>query len=152
MAVHDGIDIGTGLVDLAVDEALNIHESPGLIDRIGIEVVFHDVRRGDDRGRLGARQEISIGRMGMTHAYMAIAVEDALVGQDAVGRDQVFDGSRVDRAARPRRGAGCLMVHANVTNVPVARGPSNNQFAGSDQACEMGAGEIDGSHASSGAA
>jgi hypothetical protein len=27
-----------------------------------------------------------------------------------------------------------LIVHANVTNVPMARGPSNNQFAGSDQA------------------
>ena len=90
--------------------------------------------------------------MGMTHAHMAIAVEDALVGQDAVGRDQVFDGGGVDRAAGSRRGAGCLIVHAIVTNLPMARGTSNSQFARSHQASDRDTGEIDGSHALSGAA
>ena len=72
---------------------------PCLIDRIGIEVVFHDVRGRDDRRRLGTGQQISVGRMGMTHADMPVAVEYALVGENAVGRDEVVDGRRVDRAA-----------------------------------------------------
>ena len=99
MAVHDGVDVGPRLVDFAVDEALDVHEPPGLIDRIGIEVVLHDVGGGDDRRRLRARQEIAVRRMGMADRHMAVAVEHALVGEDAVRRDEVLDRGGVDRAA-----------------------------------------------------
>jgi hypothetical protein len=64
---------------------------------------------------------------------MAITVEDALVGENAVGSDQVVYGCGVDRAAGSRRRAVCLIVHAFVTNVTM-EGYPNNEFARSHQA------------------
>jgi len=78
--------VGPRLVDFAVDEALGVERASLVLDRIAVEVEFHDVVCADQFGRARTRQQIAIGIAGMPHADMAPAIEYALVGENAVGR------------------------------------------------------------------
>ena len=102
MAVHDGIDVRPRLVDLAVNETLDEHAAAVLIDRIGIEVEFHDVVGGHQsrRDRAGHQVPVWVGRM--TDADMAESIHHALVSEDAAGGDEVFDDRGIDGATRSR--------------------------------------------------
>src|SRR5215831_21221414 len=97
--VDNGIDIRAYFVNFAMNVPLNVHELALLIDRVGIEVVFHDVLGRDDRRGFGARQKIAIRSTAVAHAYMAVAIEDALVGENAVGGDEIVDCGGIGRAA-----------------------------------------------------
>jgi L-ascorbate metabolism protein UlaG (beta-lactamase superfamily) len=129
------VHVGPRLVDLAVDAALEVHQPPALIDRIGIEVVLHDVVDRDHRRRQRTRQEIAVGRAGMAHAAMAVAIEHTLVGADVIRVHQVLEYRPVDRPARRRRpGADrCSVIH-NVVPVgsfsipqPYLKGPGEGK-------------------------
>src|ERR1700736_2798804 len=41
--VRDGDDVGTRLIDRAMDRPLEIHRTTARIDRVAVEIVFHDV-------------------------------------------------------------------------------------------------------------
>ena len=54
--MDDGADVAARLVDFAMDEALDVHQATLLVDRIGIEIKFHDVFGDDRRRRLGSER------------------------------------------------------------------------------------------------
>src|SRR5262249_21500784 len=100
--VDDGGDVRAHLVDLAVDEALLVGAAPPRINRLAVEVVFHDVVRG--RGRDRARHQIAIGIARIADADVAKAIENFFVRQDAVGENEIFDGDGIDAGKRARSG------------------------------------------------
>ncbi len=103
MAVHDRLDLGMGLVDLAVDKSFEVDSAARLVDRIAVAVEFHDVGGGNQAGSHAARQQEMLGDFVVTHADMAEAVDDALIIEDAIGGDEVLDQRRI-RCRRLRRG------------------------------------------------
>src|SRR5207249_4920099 len=60
-----------------------------------------DVGRGDERGGQRARHQVPARVPVVTRAHVAVAVEDVLVREDAVGGDEVLHERRV---GRPRGG------------------------------------------------
>src|SRR5438105_13705586 len=105
VAVHDRLDLGMGLVDLAVNKSLKIDGPARRVDCIAVAVEFHDVGGGNQARRHAARQEEMLGVFVVTHADMAETVDDALIIKDAIGGDEVLDQRRI-RCRRLRRG-GC---------------------------------------------
>jgi len=103
MAVHHRHHVAARLVDFTVDEPFDHAAAVLRIDRIGIEVVFHDVVRGHQDRRERARQQVAVWVARMAHAHMPIGIEHALLGENAVGGDEVLDERRVDRTGARRR-------------------------------------------------
>ena len=96
MRMHDGIDIGPRLEDLAVQVALAVHPPAARIDRLAVgDAEFEHVLGSHERGRHGAGQQEAGWVLGRAHADMAEAVEHGLVHQDPIGRDQTFDHVRI---------------------------------------------------------
>jgi len=91
MAVDDRLDIGPNLVNLAVDETLQIRGATARIDRLIVQVVFDDVLRGHQGRRSRAGNEVMLGVPGRPDTDMAESVNHALVGQDAIGENQIGD-------------------------------------------------------------
>jgi len=84
MIVHDGFHVGSCLVYLAVNEALQIHSSTFAVDRIAIEVVLHDVVSRDERRRQIAREKIAVRIAIVPNTNVPVAIDDSLVCQDMV--------------------------------------------------------------------
>ena len=59
--------------------------------------------RGDEFGRDPARHQIAIGIFVVPDGHVAPAVEQALIGENAVGSDQILDQLRVGRSCGSRR-------------------------------------------------
>ena len=97
------IHVRPRLVDLAVDEALEEHAAAALVDGIAIEIELHDVGGGDVRRRHRARHQVAVRIGRVADADMAKGVEHALIGQNAVRRDEIVDQCGIDRAARGGR-------------------------------------------------
>jgi len=75
-----------------MDKAFDIgRETLGLfrVGRLAVERVGEDVLGLDQLGRPRPRQQINIVVLGMAHADMAERIDDALVGQNVVGGDQL---------------------------------------------------------------
>ena len=89
MAVNDRQHIGANLVDLAVDETLDIRAASAGVDRVIIEIVFHDVLGRYQGRRARARDEIMSWVFRRANADMAKAVEDILICQDVVREHQI---------------------------------------------------------------
>ena len=100
MVVAHGIHVGARLEDLAMDHALGIRTRHRRHDRVGVEVVFQDVVRLDQRGRARARQEIALRVLRMAHADVAEGIQNALVGDDAVGGQRVRGAALREYRAR----------------------------------------------------
>ena len=90
MVVHHGVHVRPRLVDRAVDEALQIGRAAALVDRGAVERIFDDVVALDALGRAGAGQQIMLRIVRMPRADMAEGIDDALIGQNAVGGHQFF--------------------------------------------------------------
>ena len=99
MAVHDGVDIGPGLVDRAVNVAFEVGGRGVRIDHVRIQRAFDDVLAGHGRRGDGAGDEIAVRIAWMAERDMAETVEHALVGEDQIGGDQIVDEGRVHLAA-----------------------------------------------------
>ena len=95
-----------------MDEALEIARPAARVDGGAVEVVLHDVGRRHQLGSDRARHQVAVGGFLVTHAHMAVPVDHALVGQDAVGGDQVLDQLRVNRARRGGRRLGEHVSHS----------------------------------------
>jgi predicted DNA-binding transcriptional regulator YafY len=77
-----------------MDEAFDIRRETFRLfrlDRIAGERVGEDVLGLDQLGRARPRQQIDNVVLGMAHADMAEGIDDAFIGQDAVGGDQLVD-------------------------------------------------------------
>jgi len=101
MAVHDRLDLGMSLVDLAVDKALDIEGAPALLERVALKVKLQDVV-GHHETRRHAASEQKPGRvLSVPGADMPEAVDHALVGKDAVSGYEIFDLRPVRHLLRP---------------------------------------------------
>ncbi len=89
--IDDRVDVGTRLVDLAMEEALAIGHAATRIDRRAVEIERHDVVGGHLLGRYRFGQQVLRGILRMTGADVPEAVDHALVGQDVIGIDQIVD-------------------------------------------------------------
>ena len=106
MTVDDGIHVGPDFVDFAVNETFEGQPAAALIDRVGVEVELHDVLGGHERRRQRARHQVAVWIRRMPDAHMPGFIEHALLGQDAIGRDEVFDENWSDRSTGCRRFLG----------------------------------------------
>ncbi len=89
--VHHRADIGPRLKDAAMDRALAVHDAAALVDRVAVEVEFHDVVARHQFRAARARHEEAVGPLRMPQADMAEAVDHALVRQDPVGDHQILE-------------------------------------------------------------
>jgi len=108
VVVHYRHDVGPGLVDFAVDIALAHRLAAGVVQRPAVEVVFEDVLGLHPLRRDGVRQVIAVRILRRAQADVAIGVDHAVLGEDAVRGDQVveiFHQSAFIPAYTARRGA-----------------------------------------------
>src|SRR6266536_2662915 len=103
MAVYHRFHIRPQLVDFAVDEAFDHAAATLRINRIGVEVVFHDVAGGYQNRRERTRHQIAgwIARVADTH--VSVGIEYALFSKDTIGCDKVLDACRIDSGGGRRR-------------------------------------------------
>src|SRR5258708_13116289 len=107
MAMDHGVDVRPGAIDLRVDETLLIDRAAATIDGVAVEIEFHDVVGGDRPGRLRLGNQEMIRPRRMPHADVAVTVDDGLVREEGVGREEGLDqalGRR--RIAAPGRRLG----------------------------------------------
>ena len=97
MAVDDRHHVGTGAVDLAVDEALAGELAAAAVGRVRVEVEHHDVALLHRARRAVARDQEAIGTLVVARADVAVTVEHALVREDVVRKDEVIDELRIGR-------------------------------------------------------
>jgi hypothetical protein len=76
-----------------VDHPFGILADAGVARRLRFEVVFDEVVRRHQFGRSRARQQVAARIVGMAHADMPEGVDDAFVGDHAVGKREF--GARV---------------------------------------------------------
>src|SRR5947207_6336322 len=91
MIVNDRVHVRTRFEDLAVNEALAHRFSSPRIDRIAVEIVLHDVLRHHQFRRNRARQKVAHGIEVRAHAYVPVGVDDAVLRENSVCGDEVFD-------------------------------------------------------------
>ena len=91
MAVNDCHDVGPRLIGFAVDKAFEKQRPVLSVDRVGIEIVFHDVRRSDQSRRERTRHQITLRVVRIAHADVAEPVEHTFIGKNMVSRYKIFD-------------------------------------------------------------
>jgi len=91
MTVHHRIDFRPAAIDLAVNEPLQVQALTRGHNRATLEVEQQDVLLGDLRGSDVARQKELLRILGIAHADVAKGIDDVLVEEDVVGRDQVLN-------------------------------------------------------------
>src|SRR6266436_8385871 len=97
MAMYDRLDVGMGLVDFAVDEALDIERTTAWLESIAVEIELQDIA-GRDQARSHAAGEQKAPRVRLVpHADMSEAIDHALVREDAVGGDEIVNEVRMRR-------------------------------------------------------
>jgi hypothetical protein len=80
-----------------VNEALEIGGAAARVHRVRVEIVLHDVGRGDQLGGERARHKVAIRIVIVARADVAVAVEHVLIHEDAVRGHEVLDELRVGR-------------------------------------------------------
>ena len=91
MGVNHRVDVRPRLVDGGMDEALEIERALVVAHRLPVEPQLDDVVALDQLGRDRAGQEKVLGIAGMADADVAVGVHHILLGEDAVGDDEVLD-------------------------------------------------------------
>lgn len=89
--MHDGHDIGTGLVDFRMYVALPILATAVEADSDAIQVILQNIAACDQFGSQRTRHEESGGVLVVSDAEMTVSVEDIMIGKNPVGGDQFFD-------------------------------------------------------------
>src|SRR5437660_12448098 len=99
MAMYHRPHVRPQLVDFAMDEPFDHAAAVLRINRVGIEVVLHDIARRYQDRRARARHQITVGIIWMTDTHMSVGIEHALVRKDSIRRNKVLDERRINRAA-----------------------------------------------------
>src|SRR5258706_5313595 len=74
-----------------MDEALKVHGAAARVDRFAIPVKFENISLGDKCRRNAACQKEPVGVLIVACADVSEGVDNALVGQNAVGVNEVFN-------------------------------------------------------------
>src|SRR5262249_15954255 len=98
MAMHDGLNIRSRLVDLAVDKALDETATAIRVDRMAVQIVLDDVIGRNQRGRDRARHQVTVGRRGMSQRDVTEAIDDSVRREYAAGRGGIRDEIGRERA------------------------------------------------------
>src|SRR5437879_3986474 len=99
MAMHNGLNIGPRLVNLAMDKTLQKTGAAIRADSIAVEVVLDDVVGCDQRRRDRARHQITVGCSGMAHRNVAEAIDNPVRRKYAARRSEIRNERGGDRAA-----------------------------------------------------
>src|SRR5262245_1540771 len=91
MVVHNGLYIRARLVNFAVNEPLDVETAAPRIDRIAVEIKLENVGGGYEFGCNRTRQKIAIRIVIVSHADMTESIQNPLLGQNPVRRNQVFN-------------------------------------------------------------
>src|SRR5256886_15271287 len=110
MAVYHRLHIRPQLVDFAVNEAFDHAAATLRINRIGVEVVFHDVAGGYQNRRERARHQIAVWLARVADTHVSVGIEHAFLGKDTIGGDKVLDACRIDSGGG-RRGLRCSGIN-----------------------------------------
>src|SRR5690242_20878679 len=100
--MDDSVDIGTGPIDLAVNESLQIQRATFGIESVAIEVEFQNVGGVDQFRRDGTRQEVPVGIPSVAGTDVSVGIHYTLGRQYAIRRHQVVQQLRIGRT----RGVG----------------------------------------------
>ncbi len=98
MAMNDGLHVRPRAINRRVDKPLEVHGTAARVERLAIPVELENIAGSDKRRRNAARQKESVGVLVVTRADVAEGIHHTLVGQDAVGVDEVFDELGIGRA------------------------------------------------------
>ena len=107
MRVHHRHHVRSRLVDFAVDEALGIQcrqRQPVCVNGSAVEIEFQYVFRGDKIGRHAPRHQISVWVLVVSHRNVTPPVEQAVIGKNAIGGNQILHSFGVGRSGGSRRG------------------------------------------------
>src|SRR5437016_2540699 len=91
MAVYDRPDVAMGLVDSAMDEALDIERATPQLERVAVKVELQNVVCSDETRRHAAREQKEFRVSRVPYADMSETVDHAPIGEDAVGGDEIVD-------------------------------------------------------------
>src|SRR6185503_4632384 len=89
--VHHRDHLRARLVDLAVNEALGDRFLAARVERPAVEVVLEQVVALHALGRERAREEVALPVRGRAQADVPVGVDHAVLGEDAVGGDEVVE-------------------------------------------------------------
>jgi hypothetical protein len=84
-------DIRPRFIDFAVDKALAVMLLAAIGRRNALERELSNIGLGHDAGRDVARHHIALRVLVMPDADMAEAVENLMIEENEIGRDQIFD-------------------------------------------------------------
>src|SRR5262245_529948 len=99
MAMHDRLNVGPRLVNFAMDKTFEKTGPATCVDRITVQVVFHDVVGRDQRRRDRARHQITAGDLGMAQRNVTKGVDHAVRRKYAAGRGDIRDDRSDDWTA-----------------------------------------------------
>ena len=89
--MHNGVHVSTRLVDLAMNEPLDVEAAAFALDRIAVEIKFHDIGGRDQFRCDRTRQKVSVGIAAVANADVAEPIQNSLLRENPVGRDEVFN-------------------------------------------------------------
>src|SRR6516225_3014540 len=91
VVMHDRLHVCARLIDAAVDKALEVRRAAARIDGLAFERELHDVGGLDALRRARPRQQEAVRIVRMTGADVPERIDDAFVGENAVGGDDLFE-------------------------------------------------------------
>ena len=91
MGVHHRVDVRPRPVDFGMDEAFRIDRPVVLADDLAVHAECHDVGCFHQPRRARPRHQEALGVARIAPADVAVAVDDALVVEDAVADDEIVD-------------------------------------------------------------
>ena len=97
MSVNDGIHIGPHPIDFGVDESFRVQRTALRIDRDSVQVELQQIRRGNQLRSQRARHDKTIRVSVVPRADVSVSIDDALLRQDPVCCDEVFNKHRIRR-------------------------------------------------------
>ena len=93
--MHNGVDVGPGAKNLAVDETLEIDALSARFDSVAVEVELQNVGCCDRARRHVARQQEAVCAVRMPGADVAERIHHALMEEDVVSIHKVGDELRI---------------------------------------------------------
>ena len=103
MIVNDRSNVRPGSVNFGMDEPLRIERAAFRVYGIPIEIEFDEIGCRDQFRRERSRHDEPVRGAIVASAHVAEAIEHALLSQDPICGDQVFDQCRIGRTRRCRR-------------------------------------------------
>jgi hypothetical protein len=100
MVVNDRFDVRSRLINFAVDKPLPIQTAISGVNRVAIEIEFHNVVHGNELWRYSPRHQEPVRVTIVPHADVPHCIEDALIRENAVGGHKILYQFWVSRSRR----------------------------------------------------